>query len=140
VLETTRKLDAHYFPLSHALILVTDRRDGLALLAGEVVVVALALVLVAARANADPVTLAGRLVPPTALGGVLVVAGAALRALRTADHVDARAAVGELGLGVAAALALTTAHPLALATAATLGLTSARLRIDVQRVRAVLDR
>lgn len=140
MLETTREPDAPYLPLPHADVAVTDRRDGLALLAGEVVVIALALVLVAASSNTTPVALAGVRVPPTALGGGLVVAGAALGALRTADHVDARAAVGELGLGVAAALALTAAHPLALAAAATIGLASARLRIDHRRVRAILGR
>jgi hypothetical protein len=119
---------------------VTDRREGLALLAGEVVVVALALVLVAASANADPVTLVGVHVTPTALGGGLVVAGAALGAVRTAEHVDARAAIGELGLGGAAALALTTRHLLALAVAFVVGLASARLRVDAQRVRTVLQR
>jgi hypothetical protein len=138
--ETTLELDTPYFTRGHARTTVTERREGLALLAGEVVVVALALVLVAASANATPVTLAGVRLPPTALGGGLLVAGAALGALRTADHVDARAAIGEVGLGVAAALALTNPNPVALAAAGTVGLASARLRLDPQRVRAVLGR
>ncbi|WP_227133716.1 hypothetical protein [Halorubellus salinus] len=119
---------------------MTDRRDGLALLAGELVVVSLALVLVATKSTADPVAVAGIVLPPTALGAGLVVVGAALGALRTADHVDPSAAVGELGLGVAAALALTTAHPLALAAAGAVALLSARLRVDLDRVRTVLGR
>lgn len=140
VLETTPELDAPYLSTPNAARAVTDRREGLALLAGELVVVSLALVLVAAKSAADAVAVAGIVLPPTALGGGLVVVGAGLGALRTADHVDPTAAVGELGLGVAAALALTTAHPLALATAGTVALLSARLRVDLGRVRTVLDR
>jgi len=119
---------------------VTHRREGLALLAGESVVVALALVVVAAKHTVDPVSVAGVLLPPAALGAALVVVGAALGALRTADHVDRHAALGELGLGVAVALALATHHPFALAAAAAVALASARLRVDLDQLHAVLDR
>lgn len=119
---------------------MTHRRDGLALLAGELVVVSLALVLVTTHDATTSVAIAGVVLPPTALGGGLVVVGAALGALRTADHVHPRAAVGELGLGVAAALALTVATPLGLAAAVGVALSSAHLRIDPGRVRTVLDR
>ncbi|NHN41215.1 hypothetical protein G9C85_06130 [Halorubellus sp. JP-L1] len=119
---------------------MTHRREGLALLAGEVVVVALALVLVATERTVDPVSLAGVRLPHAVLGAGLVVVGAALGALRTADHVDRHAAVGELGLGVAVALALATANPVALAAATAIALASARLRVDRDRLHAVLDR
>ena len=140
MLETTSELDAPYLSTPNAGRAVTDRREGLALLAGELVVVSLALALVAAKNTAGPVEVAGIVLPSTALGGGLVVVGAALGALRTVDHVDPTAALGELGLGVAAALALATANPLALATAGAVALLSAHLRVDLGRVRTVLDR
>lgn len=119
---------------------VTDSREGLALLAGEVVVAALALVLVAASPTVDPVTLVDQELPPTALGAGFLVVGAALGALRTADNVDARAAVGELGVGVAIAIAIAAnTRPTVVAVAVAVAAASVILRVDSDRIHTVLD-
>jgi len=117
---------------------VTNRRDGLALLAGELVVVALALVLV--DTNPTTVELGGRTLPPAVPGATVLVVGAALGALRTAETVDAHAALGELGLGIAIAIAIATnANPLTIGIAAAIGVASATLRVDTERIHTVLN-
>lgn len=118
---------------------MTDRRDGLALLAGEVVVSALALALVAT--STTPVTLANHQLPPAVLGATLLVGGAALGALRTADNVHARAALGELGLAIAIAITIATnANPLTVGVAAAIAIASTTLRVDTDRIHTVIDR
>lgn len=121
-------------------VFVTDSRHGLALLAAEVVVLALALVLVASEPR---VALHGVLdtpIAPTVLGGAFVAVGVALGALRTATLTGPRAAVGELGIGVALAVAIALgASALVLAAAVGIAAASASLRIDSDHLHAVTD-
>lgn len=118
---------------------MTDSRPGLALLAGEVVVLTLALAVVATSPNVDPIPVFDVAIPPGTLGGAIVAAGGALGALRTTATAGYRHAFGELGIAVALATAIAVgANPLALALATAIAIASITLRVDPTHIQRVL--
>jgi hypothetical protein len=135
-LETTAESTRGFLGRDAHLEYMTDVKSGLAVLAGEIVVIALAFAVLAREqgvAAFDVLT-----VDAVGVAAALVVAATAIGAIRTARTTGATNALGELGVGVAVALAVALeGAPVALAVAGVLALASVALRVDGGRVQAV---